>query len=240
MKAVLLAAGTGSRLRPYTDSVPKCMIKVGGIPVIERTIDHLARQGVHDFAVNLHYRPDVVRSHLGSGERFHASIRYFKEDVLLGTGGALSQMRAWLGDDDFLVVFADNLIQLDLPALLAAHQNLGATATVALFWRDDVHASGVAELAEDGRITAFIEKPPPGATDSHLINAGVLCCRARLLEFVPDGISDLGRHVLPSLLHSGEVVGGYRMTDDEDLHWIDTPDDLRRTEAVFAPDGARG
>ena len=230
MKAVLLAAGVGTRLRPYTDSMPKCMIDVGGTPVIERTLRNLAEQGVHDFAINLHHCPEVVRSRLGSGDRFGSSISYFEEEVLLGTAGALSQMRSWLTDGDFLVVFADNIVEIKLSALLERHYELGSTATMALYWREDVQASGVAELTSDGRVTAFIEKPKAGATESHWINAGLLCCSPRVLQFIPDGFSDFGHDVLPSLLRADEVVGGYQMTDDESLYWIDTPEDLRNTE----------
>jgi NDP-sugar pyrophosphorylase family protein len=230
MKAVLLAAGVGTRLRPYTDSTPKCMIEVGGVPVIERTLVHLAGQGVHEFAVNLHHHPEVVNSHLGSGEQFASSIRYFHEDVLLGTAGALSQMRSWLAEGDFLVVYADNIIHINLASLLERHRSLHSTATMALYSRKEVHASGVAEVAADGRVNAFIEKPKPGVTDSHWISAGLLCCSPRVLDFIPDGFCDFGHNVLPALLESHEIVGGYQMTDDETLYWIDTPDDLRNTE----------
>lgn len=236
MKAVLLAAGMGTRLRPYTDSTPKCMVEVGGIPVIERTIANLVAQGIQEFAVNLHFRPEVIRSRLASGRHLGSSVRYYEESQLLGTAGALFQMKPWLCDDDFLVVYADNIVAVDIESLLRRHRSLSATATIALYWRDQVHASGVAELTPEGRVSAFIEKPKPGMTESHWINAGVLCCSPRILPYIPDGFSDFGHDVLPSLLRIGETVGGYHMADGERLYWIDTPEDFRNAEAAIAAD----
>lgn len=234
MKAVLLAAGVGARLRPFTESTPKCLIPVAGKPVIERTIECLVAQGVSDLAVNLHYRPDIVRSVLGSGRRLSASIRYYHEPSLLGTAGAIRPMEEWLGGDDFLVVFADNIIEIEVRSLLRLHKKSRATVTVSLYRRAKVHASGVAEITPAGRVTKFIEKPAPGVTDSHWVNAGMLCCSPRLLHYIPEGPSDLGHDVLPSLLRAQEIVSGYQMTGDESLHWIDTPDDLRNTAAALS------
>jgi len=238
VKAVLLAAGLGTRLHPLTAERPKCMVSVGDRPVLQRNIEWLRDGGVTDLAVNLHYFPEVVRRHFGTGDGVGVSLHYSIEPVLLGTAGAVRNLRTWLDEDDFLVVYADNLIALDLAEFVRAHCQSRATATVALYWREEVQASGVAELTPSGRVATFIEKPKPGSTESHWINAGLLCCSPRMLRFIPDGFSDFGHDVLPALLQAGEPIGGYRMTAGESLHWIDTPEDLRNAQAAIGSQSA--
>jgi mannose-1-phosphate guanylyltransferase len=239
VKAVLLAAGVGSRLRPLTDTIPKCMVPVAGKPVIERNIEWLRQHGITNLAVNLHHRPEVVRALLGSGEEFGVRVRYSHEPELMGTAGAVDRLRDWLDDDEFLVIYADNIINCDVGAVVARHRAMSACLTMALYWREDVSASGVARLDAEGRVTAFVEKPREGQTDSHWINAGLLCCSRRVLTYVPRGeFSDFGRDIFPALLSGGEAIAGYRMSPSETLHWIDTPADLTATQAAFVTSAA--
>lgn len=238
MKAVLLAAGVGSRLRPLTDSTPKCMVPVGGKPVLQHNVEWLAANGVTELAVNLHHRPGVVTEFLGSGERFGVSVRFSYEPQLLGTAGAILPLRSWLGDEDFLVVYADNIIRCDLGALGERHRTFAATVTVALYWRADVGASGVAEMAPDDRIIRFVEKPRPNQTSSHWVAAGLMHCSPRVLRFIPSsGASDFGYGVLPALLAAGEPIVGYRMGPSESLVWIDTVEDLAAAEDALRQEG---
>lgn len=230
MRALILAAGRGTRLRPHTDCRPKCMITVRGRPLLDSTLEWLVAGGVRDIAVNLHHAPDVVTEHLGDGARFGVRVRYSYEPELLGTGGALLALAEWLGEEPFFVVFGDNYIRLDIQRFTAAHNNRAAMATVALSYRNDVGASGVAELNRAGRITRFIEKPRPGETHSHWINAGLVLCEPCVLGYIAPPISDFGRDVLPSLIAAGERVQGYKMGDGDFLGWVDTPEDLLRLE----------
>nr|MDQ6949264.1 nucleotidyltransferase family protein [Actinomycetota bacterium] len=219
MKAVLLAAGLGSRLRPLTDATPKCLVPVAGKPVIQHDVEWLRGQGVCDLAVNVHHHSAAVQEFLGSGEHLGVSVRYSYEEELLGTAGAVGRLRDWVGDEDFLVVYADNILFCDLAAMARRHRELAATATVALFWREDVTASGVADVNPDGSITGFVEKPSAGEVDSHWVNAGLLRCDPRVLRFIPTGFSDFGRDVLPALLAAEETVAAYPMSGTERLHW---------------------
>lgn len=231
MKAVLLAAGLGTRLGALTEHTPKCMVEVGGRPVLERNIEWLAAGGVHDLAVNLHHRADVVSGYFGDGSAHGVTIHWSHEVELLGTAGTLASLRGWIGSEHFLVVYADNLIGCDLHALVASHLAGTPAATVALFEREDVSASGVAELTHDDRIVRFVEKPSPGETDSRWVSAGLLVLGPRALALAPER-GDIGHDLLPSLLDAGERVTGYRMGRDERLLWIDTPADLRQTASA--------
>ena len=236
MKGVLLAAGLGPRLGPLTEHTPKCMVEVGGRPVLERNIDWLAAGGVHDLAVNLHHRADVVTGYFGDGSTYGVTIHWSHEAELLGTAGTLASLRQWIGSEHFLVVYADNLIGCDLHALVASHLAGMPAATVALFEREDVSASGVAELTHDDRIVRFIEKPRPGETDSRWVSAGLLVLGPSALALAPER-GDIGHHLLPALLDAGERVSAYRLGPDERLFWIDTPADLLQTESSVG--GAR-
>jgi mannose-1-phosphate guanylyltransferase len=233
MKAVVLAAGMGTRLRPHTDAMPKPMVAVAGRSLLERTVAWLEANGITEIAVNLHHRPEVVTHHFG--ERLH----YSYEPEPLGTAGALVPLATWLGSNRFLVLYGDNLIELDLAAMLRLHERERATTTVALFERDEVSASGVAELAGH-RIVSFTEKPEPGETDSRLVSAGLLVCEPRVTRFVePGGSADFGHDVLPALLAAGEIVAGYVMQPGESLYWIDTPSDLARVDMLLRDRDAR-
>lgn len=233
MKALVLAAGLGTRLRPYTDVVPKTMIPVAGRPLLERNVEWLAENGVRDLAVNLHHLPETIRDHFGDGSAYGVRIRYSYEPELLGTAGALRPLAGWLCEGTFLVVYGDNLIRLELSAMLEKHARSRAVATVALYLREDVGSSGVAELDEAGNVVRFSEKPQPGETGSHWVNAGLLACEPALLDAIGDGSPDFGCDVLPAVLAAGGRIHGYRMGAAETLGWIDTPADLHRLEDVL-------
>jgi mannose-1-phosphate guanylyltransferase len=232
VRALILAAGVGSRLGALTDAVPKPMLEVGGAPILEHNVRALVAAGVRDIAINLHHRGEAIEDHFGDGARFGARIRYSRETELRGTAGALLPLTDYF-TETFLVLFGDNLSTCDLSRVIARHRSAGAEATVALFHRDDVGASGIALLDGDDRIVRFIEKPRPEEAFSKWVNAGIVVAEPGVLAFVPrDRPSDMGRDVLPALLAAGSTVAGYRMS--EGLWWIDTPEDYERTKTEFA------
>jgi NDP-sugar pyrophosphorylase family protein len=225
-----LAAGIGERLRPLTDDRPKPMIEIAGKPILQYNLELLARAGVRDAVVNLHYRPERIRDFFG--ERFgELRLHYAYEPELLGTAGAARNNAAFLRGDDFLVVYGDNLSTIDLSKLIAVHRENDADATIALYRREDVGASGIVALDDDGRVRRFLEKPREDEIFSHWVNAGYLAAKPSVLDAIPEGPSDFGRDVLPLLLARGARVYGYRMT--EELWWIDSPADYERTVAAF-------
>ena len=241
MKAMLLAAGLGSRLKPLTDHCPKCMLPVAGKPVLQRNIEWLRSQGIVDLVINLHHYPEAVTGYFGDGSAFGVRINYSYEPELLGTAGAVGAARRFLASERFWVIYADNLVHCSLERMESLHLVKGATLTIGLFWREEVSASGVVRIDEQGRITGFKEKPAPREALSHWVNAGIFLCEARVQQFIPAGQAcDFGYDILPAMLAAGEPLYGYTLGPGETLHWIDTPEDLARTEALLLKSSATG
>jgi mannose-1-phosphate guanylyltransferase len=205
VKAFLLAAGIGSRLRPITDVTPKCMLDIGGRPLLDIWLDAFARAGVEEVLVNLHHLPDVVRDYLAGHEGLPA-VGTFYEPELLGSAGTLAANRQWVdGEELFLACNADNLTDFDLRSLIKAHREDGAIATLTVFHSTNPSAGGVVELDATGRVTGFVEKPSHPVSD--LVNAGMYAFHPGLL----DGITgappkDIGYDLLPRLVGRARAV----------------------------------
>ena len=221
MKAMLLAAGVGTRLQPLTDTLPKPMVPLGNQPLLGYTLALLARHNIREVAINLHHRPDIVRAYFGDGSAWGVRITYSFEPELLGTAGAVKKLQAFWDNEPFLIIYGDNLTDCDLTRMAAFHRAKGGLVTLALFWRQDVEHSGVAALSADDRITGFVEKPRADQAPSHWVFGGLMVAEPRLLDIIPENPAcDFGRQVLPEALARGESLWGYRMT--EHLWWTDT------------------
>ena len=210
MKAFLLAAGVGSRLRPITDTIPKCMVTIDGRPMLDIWLDAFAAAGVDEVLVNLHHLPDVVRHHIAARTGFPA-VRVVFEPQLLGSAGTLTANRRWLdGEEMFLACNADNLTDFDLRSLIDEHTEHDAIATLTAFHSDQPSAGGVVEVNDAGTMTGFTEKPSEPVSD--LVNAGMYALHPRVLEEI-DGPPpmDIGYHLLPRLVGRARVmpVEGY-------------------------------
>src|SRR5688572_24476174 len=142
MKALILAAGAGTRLRPLTDTCPKPMLPIAGQPLLQRTLRWLRQAGVTEAALNLYHLPDVVRNGLGDGSRFDMRLRYHEEPELVGTSGAIHGFPGFF-DEPFLVIYGDLLLDLDLPDLIAFHQERSAVMTLALKRTTTPHSQGM-------------------------------------------------------------------------------------------------
>jgi mannose-1-phosphate guanylyltransferase len=231
-RAMLLAAGEGTRLRPLTETVPKCMLPVAGKPVLEHNIEWLRKFGVKDLVINLHYLPEAVVSHFGDGGRWGVRINYSVEPELLGTAGAVRNA-AHFFDGPFFVWYADNLSTCRLDRLWESHGARGGIATMALHRRDDPTQSGIVGLDENDRVVRFLEKPLPEQVFSHWVNAGILLLEPGAIDWIPErGASDFGRDVFPALLRAGAGLNGYRMGEGEGLWWIDTAADFKRVQSM--------
>ena len=203
MKALILAAGEGTRLRPLTLDRPKPMLSVGGQPILEHLVTLLRVHGVTEIAINLHYKPDVIVSHFGDGGRFGVSITYSPEERLLGSAGAAKQL-AWFLDEPFIVLYGDVLTDLDLTSLAARHRAGGAMTTLALYEVDDPSRVGIVSLDDAGRVTRFVEKPPPGLDVGRLANAGIYVVEPDVLTLIPVGQPfDFGHDLFPLMLERG-------------------------------------
>ena len=196
-KALLLAGGLGTRLRPLTDTVPKCLVDINGHPLLDYWFAALGKAGIRDVLINTHHLPGPVRNFIAEKNQqgFRAAETY--EPVLLGSAGTITANRAWGDDaDDLVIIYADNLSDLDVSGLLATHRGHRLPLTMLLFHAPNPKACGIAEVDAGGRITAFEEKPAQPKSD--LANAGVYAVTAAAWREIADlKAFDLGYDVLP-------------------------------------------
>ena len=198
MRAMVLAAGLGTRLRPITYEIAKPMVPVLDRPVMAHIVDLLERHGVDQIVANLHHFPDAIRDYFGD------RLDYRYEPELLGTAGGVRNCADLLGEGTFLVISGDALTDIDVSALLASHRERGALATVAARRVADPREYGVVLHDSQGRITGFQEKPEPEDALSDLGNCGIYCLEPAIFEhFPPQPFVDWAQDVFPALLASG-------------------------------------
>lgn len=209
MKALILAAGQGTRLRQLTENRPKPMLPIRGRPLLEYTLAWLRRHGVVDIAINLHYRSEAIVGHFGDGSQWGVSITYSYEERLLGTAGAAKQLTPYLSEP-FVVVYGDVFTNLDLTRLAAFHQHsadraqTNASLTLALYRVSDPTQCGLVDVAPDGQILRFVEKPEADQVFTDLAFSGVMVCEPAILAHIPFGLSyDFGHDLAPRLLDAG-------------------------------------
>ena len=214
VRALLLAGGLGTRLRPLTNRVPKCLVPIAGRPLLDFWIDRLVEAGIRTARINTHTLAEQVRSYISrvnSGGQVRLTEAY--EPTLLGSAGTITA-NADLADDADLVViiYADNLSDMSLCSLLAFHRTHDDPFTMALFRTPNPRACGIAELDNEGRVVSFIEKPKQPASD--LGNAGVYVVDASAFhEIAKMGAFDLGFEVIPKFVGRmrGWIWGGYHL-----------------------------
>jgi mannose-1-phosphate guanylyltransferase len=219
MKAFLLAAGKGTRLRPYTDSMPKCLIPVHGKPLLEIWLDHLRQQHIREVLINTHHHADQVEAFVRDYSHrrdIHIVLSY--EPRLLGSAGTILHRRDFVDSEaDFMIIYADNLTNINLNRFGAFHQHCrkkNGILTMGLFHAPNPSSCGIAELDADQRITAFTEKPEKPKSD--LANAGIYMASREIFGCFPKPLSepgsvlDIGHHVLPLLI--GRMYG-YPITE---------------------------
>lgn len=232
VKAFILAAGLGTRLRSLGLNVPKVMVPVGGKPLLRHHFEMLAAQGIREFIVNLHYLPDKVTGYFGDGARFGVSVTYSHEPQILGTAGGVKKMEALLRDETFLVIYGDNLMRFELAPLAEFHRARQALATVALFESPEPWTGGVVETDATGRVQRFVEKPDRKEVSTNLISAGICLFEPAVLDAIPAGqFCDFGKDVFPALLAAGKPV--YTMKPKAYIQDIGTPDRLAKAQRDF-------
>lgn len=218
MKAVVLVGGFGTRLRPLTLSTPKQMLPVANRLMIERVVEHLGRHGVDTAVLALGYRPDAFADAYPSGRCAGVELHYAVEPEPMDTAGAIRFAALDGGvSERFLVVNGDVLTDLDITALLAFHDSRGAEGTIALHRVKDPSAYGVVPTDDDGRVQAFIEKPPRHEAPTDLINAGAYVLEPSVLDRIaPDAPVNVERVTFPAMVADGSL---YAL--DGSTYWID-------------------
>jgi mannose-1-phosphate guanylyltransferase len=230
MRAMILAAGLGTRLRPITYEMPKPMVPVLNRPVMEHICRLLGRHDFDDVIANLHWFPEVIRAHFGDGSRFGLRLSYSEEDALLGTAGGVRKAAGFLGEE-FLVISGDALTDIDLGAMREFHRSHDGIATLATRRVDDTTQFGVVITGADGRVQGFQEKPPAAEALSDLANCGIYMFRAEIFDFFPPpgttskaagdeapaGFADWAMDVFPRLLESDVAFYSHEI----DAYWND-------------------
>jgi mannose-1-phosphate guanylyltransferase/mannose-1-phosphate guanylyltransferase/phosphomannomutase len=197
MKAMVLAAGLGTRLKPITYELPKPMVPVLDRPVMAHIVDLLERHGYEEVVANLHYFPDTIRRYFGD------RIVYREEPELLGTAGGVRNCRDFFGDESFLVISGDALTDLDIGRFLARHRESGGVATLAVKRVADTREYGVVLHDPAGRISGFQEKPDPAEALSDLGNCGIYLFEPQIFDYFPDQpFVDWANDVFPTLLEN--------------------------------------
>ncbi len=238
MKAVVLVGGVGSRLRPLTLTRPKQMLPIVHRPMIELVIEHLAQYGIEEAVLSMGYRPDAFIEAWPDGLCGGVKLHYAVEPEPLDTAGAIRFAARDAGiADRFLVINGDVLTDLDIAELIAFHDARGAEGTIALHRVDDPSAFGVVPTDADGRVLAFVEKPPAAEAPTDLINAGAYVLEASVLDRIAEGRKvSIERETFPAMVGDTSLFALAA-----DVYWIDTGTPAQYLQAqIDLLDGLRG
>jgi mannose-1-phosphate guanylyltransferase / phosphomannomutase len=217
MKAVVMAGGEGTRLRPLTSNQPKPMVSIVGKPCMEHIIELLAKHGFEDVIVTVAFLPQAIRSYFGGGESLGVDVSYSVEESPLGTAGSV-RLAAGRLDDTFLVISGDALCDVDLTKLVEFHREKKSSVTIGLKSVENPLEFGIVVTDEDGKIERFLEKPSWGQVFSDTINTGIYVLEPEVLRHIPtDRPFDFSKELFPLLLEMGRPMYGYVM----DGYWQD-------------------
>ena len=212
MKAFLLTAGLGKRLRPLTDKTPKCLLPIAGRPLIDYWFDLFEKYGIDDVLVNTHHLPEQMEKHLNNKD-FRGKIRLFYEQELLGSAGTIRANRDFVTDEElFFVFYGDNLANIKIDRWLDFHRGHGDDLSLLLYPTDKPHLKGIVELDDHGKVLSFEEKPAHPRSD--LASAGMYLASPRIFDVFPasDPPIDMAFHVIPKLIgrmwgiHSDDLI----------------------------------
>jgi len=231
LKAVILAGGEGTRLRPLTDNIPKPLIPVAGRPCVEYAIRSLVVGGFREMVITTGYLSDKLIRKIGDGRRLGAHILYSFESTPAGTAGAVKMVSTFL-EGPFITMSGDTVLDVDLKSIYRAHTESGADVTMAVTEVEDPTEYGVVQTDSDGFVMRFQEKPRKEEAFSRLINAGIYVINADAMELVPEGEQfDFSKNLFPELLRKGRSIATHRIGGI----WLDIgrPADLHRANTVM-------
>ena len=221
MKAMILAAGMGTRLRPLTNLVPKPMVQLAGRPCMEHTIRLLRKHNISETVVNLHYKPQLIKKYFGSGSQFGVKMQYSKEDTLMGTAGGFKKVQQFFNSDTALIISGDGLTDIDIRDFYNFHKEKGCIATLALKRVGNPQNYGVVKLNADSTIEMFQEKPEAKEAVSNLANTGIYIFEPEIFDYIPaNSFYDFGKQLFPEFVQKGIEMAGYLMEG----YWCDIGD----------------
>ena len=218
MKAVVMAGGEGTRLRPLTSSRPKPLVPILNKPCMQHTIELLKRYGITDIVVTLYYLADEIEGYFGDGSELGVNLIYTVEDTPLGTAGSVKKAEEYLKDDTFIIVSGDALTDLDVEKALAFHKEKGSVATLVLQHVDNPLEFGVVITDDNGRIRRFLEKPSWGEVFSDTVNTGMYILEPSIFEYMQhDKNYDWSQDIFPQILAEEKPMFGYVLGE----YWTD-------------------
>jgi len=230
MKAIILAGGLGTRLRPLTNKTPKPLLPIKGRPIIEHAINNFKKHGIKDIILSIGYKADKIKKYFGNGNKLGVNISYCIEDEPLGTGGAIKKAAQGI-KETFIAINGDNLSDADWTELINSHKRNNAKITLGLFPVEDVTQYGIARL-EGEKLLEFIEKPAAEQAPSNLNNAGLYVMEPGALNILPEGKSSIERDCFEKLSPKG-VVYSYKHKGQ----WFptDTLEKYKKADSEFNP-----
>lgn len=218
MKAVVMAGGEGTRLRPLTANRPKPLVPVLNKPIAQHIIEHLKRAGITDIVVTLYYLAEEIQNYFGDGSDLGVNILYSIEDTPLGTAGSVRKAANFLKDDTFIIVSGDALTDIDLSKALAYHREKNAEATLVLQRVENPLEFGVVITDDDGNIRRFLEKPSWGEVFSDTVNTGMYIIEPSVLDLMEENRNyDWSQDIFPRMLAESKPLFGYIMEE----YWTD-------------------
>lgn len=215
MKALILAAGLGTRLRPLTEITPKPLLPIAGKPLLLYHLESLAKFGITDVLINTHYLHEQIEDFVSKNkiEGLHVTTVYEKE--LLGSAGTLKENKKFFDDEDsFLIVYGDNLTNIDYGKLIDEHKNKKSLVTIACYAEEHPETKGIINFNEEEKILSFIEKPKPEQITSKYANAGIYAVHKKIFPFLENLDKkpfDFGFELFPFLLEKKEEIYIYKM-----------------------------
>lgn len=210
MKAMILAAGLGTRLRPLTDEIPKPMVPIVNKPVMEHIIELLSEYKIQEIVVNIHYCSEIIKDYFKDGSQWGVKISYSYEKELLGTAGGVKKVKGFFKNEDFLVISGDILTDLNVEELIKFHCQNEYLGTIVLKRVRNISRYGVALLNENDEILNFQEKPKPKEAVSKLANCGIYVFKPEIFNYIPDHLFfDFGKDVFPLLLRKKKRLAGF-------------------------------
>ncbi len=231
MRAVILAAGLGTRLRPLTDNTPKVMIDIGGQPVLEHLVRLCRKHGILDIILTLGYLPRVIRNYFGNGEKFGVNIKYTLEKEMLGGAGVLRLANRYLFSEPFFVLNGDVLTDVDLGKMLNFHKSKGGLATYLVHRTDHPYDSDVVEFDNSFRIFRFF-RPKPDDLFTPLTKTGTHLFEPEVLNYIPESAYfSLEKDLTPRLLSENKNI--YAFVSDAYSKDMGTPERLEKVRKDY-------
>lgn len=212
MKAIILCAGKGERLLPLTKTIPKPMVPINNKPLLWYNIQLCKRYGIKDLAVNTSYLPEKIKEYFGNGEKFGVNLNYSFESELLGTSGALNNFKSFL-NETFVVIYGDNITDLNLDKMLQFHKSKKTLATIFIFKEtilDEKTTPGWVIFNQDSKVEEIIENPNEQdekrlANKNKLTNGGIYILEPEIFKYIPKGFSDFAEDIFPKLIKEGKL-----------------------------------